>query len=493
MPKGDKFEVGDLVFAKVKGYPPWPARITGLGSKEKYKIYFYGTYETASLKSEDIWIYNKENEETFGPKYIKKKGYREGLYEIANSPDICLVEDGGGGGDVSKADISLETSNISLNNSAMKLSSPPKSVLKSQKKPTTVEVFESPKVNSQQQRSGVKRKATEGGDSEAEQQPEAKRPSLDEAVKKLGQTGRRTKPSGDEGVTPVQQESLDSVSHTTEVEAVVSPKKSSEAPVKKDSVIDLGEGRRLWVKVKDTDDLIEINLDKDKPESFQSEQARVEWEMASARKALKFKKRVESGDFIPPEILKKLEERSKKSPAELAALQKERKLEKSRQKLRWLKIEQRLVELDIAVKTSLNLERPSPDRCVAALEELRELNVMPLMLKKQPDIVTTVKKLRIYVGPKNFRSWPDEDARNRMERSVGNIQRLSEEIYLKFRKCFARVGQTEENFYETFLKEAEEFRSFTKDWDERKVLSMIRDPTRVISSLNPISDEEEED
>ena len=28
----------------------------------------------------------------------------------------------------------------------------------------------------------------------------------------------------------------------------------------------------------------------------------------------------------------------------------------------WLKIEQRLVELDIAVKTSLNLERPSPDR-----------------------------------------------------------------------------------------------------------------------------------
>ena len=30
--------------------------------------------------------------------------------------------------------------------------------------------------------------------------------------------------------------------------------------------------------------------------------------------------------------------------------------------LRWLKIEQRLVELDIAVKTSLNLKRPSPDR-----------------------------------------------------------------------------------------------------------------------------------
>ena len=60
--------------------------------------------------------------------------------------------------------------------------------------------------------------------------------------------------------------------------------------------------------MKNTDDLIEINLDKDRPESFESEEARLEWEMASARKALKFKKRVESGEFIRPEIKKKLEE-----------------------------------------------------------------------------------------------------------------------------------------------------------------------------------------
>lgn len=49
-------------------------------------------------------------------------------------------------------------------------------------------------------------------------------------------------------------------------------------------MLDLGEGRRLWVRVKDTDDLIEINLDKDRPDSFQSEQAMLEWEAASARK-----------------------------------------------------------------------------------------------------------------------------------------------------------------------------------------------------------------
>ena len=80
--------------------------------------------------------------------------------------------------------------------------------------------------------------------------------------------------------------------------------------------------------MKNTDDLIEINLDKDRPESFESEEARLEWEMASARKALKFKKRVESGEFIPPEIKKKLEEKEKLSAEDKAVLEREKQLEK---------------------------------------------------------------------------------------------------------------------------------------------------------------------
>ena len=35
MPKGDKFPGGALVFAKVTGYPPWPARITGIVGKDR--------------------------------------------------------------------------------------------------------------------------------------------------------------------------------------------------------------------------------------------------------------------------------------------------------------------------------------------------------------------------------------------------------------------------------------------------------------------------
>ena len=116
------------------------------------------------------------------------------------------------------------------------------------------------------------------------------------------------------------------------------------------------------LKVKNTDDLIEINLDKDRPESFESHEAKLEWEMASARKALKFKKRVESGEFIPPEIKKKLEEKERMSEEDKVMVAKERQLERRKQKLRWLKIEQKLVDIDIAVKTALHLERPAPDR-----------------------------------------------------------------------------------------------------------------------------------
>lgn len=41
---------GDRVFAKMKGYPYWPARIemipSELDSKDKYQVLFYGTYQT---------------------------------------------------------------------------------------------------------------------------------------------------------------------------------------------------------------------------------------------------------------------------------------------------------------------------------------------------------------------------------------------------------------------------------------------------------------
>jgi len=250
------------------------------------------------------------------------------------------------------------------------------------------------------------------------------------------------------------------------------------------------EPRKMWVKVKNTDDLIEINLDKDRPESFESEEARLEWEMASARKALKFKKRVESGEFIPPEIKKKLEEKEKMSEEDKVMVSKERQLERRKQKLRWLKIEQKLVDIDIAVKTALHLERPAPDRCISALEELGELAVVPLMLKKQPDIVTTIRRLRKYIGPQSYCNWPDVEARQKMEKAVKDIQAKADQIYNKFKSNFA-FQEGDKTFWEQFESEVSEFKTKTAGMEESKVLSLIRDPTRPLSNSNPLSDDED--
>ena len=38
------------------------------------------------------------------------------------------------------------------------------------------------------------------------------------------------------------------------------------------------------------------------------------------------------------------------------------------------------------------------DRCITLAGELQSLAIKPLMLKKQPDIVTTVRKMRKYIG-----------------------------------------------------------------------------------------------
>lgn len=63
----NKFRVGDRVFAKLRGYPYWPAVIDTIELKNKickYNVIFYGTNEAGlSIKEIDIcsFLENKNN------------------------------------------------------------------------------------------------------------------------------------------------------------------------------------------------------------------------------------------------------------------------------------------------------------------------------------------------------------------------------------------------------------------------------------------------
>jgi hypothetical protein len=60
---------------------------------------------------------------------------------------------------------------------------------------------------------------------------------------------------------------------------------------------------------------------------------------------------------------------------------------------RWLKVESRLVELDTLIKGRLGLTKAEPDNCLAHLDEMSSLTIYPLMLKKHPRIVETIKRV----------------------------------------------------------------------------------------------------
>merc|ERR1711874_878067 len=81
------------IFAKVKGYPHWPARVekfepetNGKPPKNKYPVLFYGTLETAALKPDDLFPY-EENLQRYG-RSQKRKGFNEGLWHCINNPNF---------------------------------------------------------------------------------------------------------------------------------------------------------------------------------------------------------------------------------------------------------------------------------------------------------------------------------------------------------------------------------------------------------------------
>ena len=79
------FPVGRLVFAKVKGFPAWPAKVlgAGLGSGCKYSVFFFGTQQTGSVRESHLWPYNESNAAKFCSDKLKKRpDFAKGMHQM---------------------------------------------------------------------------------------------------------------------------------------------------------------------------------------------------------------------------------------------------------------------------------------------------------------------------------------------------------------------------------------------------------------------------
>jgi len=78
------FSVGEPCFAKVKGYPAWPAEVTVIGGG-RFEVFFFGTHEIARLTAKDLFKVTEANIDKFShPKMKARKWYKEGLDEMMN-------------------------------------------------------------------------------------------------------------------------------------------------------------------------------------------------------------------------------------------------------------------------------------------------------------------------------------------------------------------------------------------------------------------------
>jgi len=504
---GKKFEVGDLVFAKVRGYPPWPARVSGIKAAGKYHVYFFGTYETAVIKKEDIWLYSPETKERYGKQ--KRKGFAEGLLELETNPNIGLEIPGAADlqhfGDVTAADqstLAADESTLGADTSAVAegaaadesavtaAAAVDESVAEAagsaDEAPLTID--ETPNKKTAAVAKG-KRKAEDtpsGG-----QQPPAKKRAAAAAKTPRGRaaapaaaaTGLDTPNAaaatdgaaavastpGESGKTSRSGRVIKQKKFADDIEGGT-PTPAKGTPTEKKAP---SEVRKMWVHVKPTGDMLEINLDKDRPANFDSKEAEIQWEKATAKNALKFKQTVESGEFIPEEIRKKLEEKAVRTPKEEEILKKEKVLACRKEKVRWLKVEQRLIDLDVAIKTALHYQHPNMTKCLEHLEELTAMPVAPLMFKKQPEIVTTMRKLRKYIGPEDEPADPEVGLE--WATSAEKIRLRADAIFHKIQSCFSVPDGT--SFWDAFETQLMEFRNVTKDMEPEQVLHLVTDPT----------------
>ncbi|CAM1312766.1 HDGFL3 (predicted), partial [Pycnogonum litorale] len=340
------YKAGYKIFAKVRGYPHWPARINGesFGTAKniKYPIFFYGTYETAQLGPKDIFPYEKFKER-FGIQ-LKRKFFSQALWEIDNNPDVTppITKQISEESDVEDGDNRELVVDVDNNKNLQK-------VIKKRKSETK------------------------------EHRVKKERPPIVEQVSRSGRKIKRKKFSSDDDSDDASQSETQHNSTVDKQEFFVPIQKrnkrektvliESSSQNTSDDVTESEERSRQKNKTSKNSDIEE------------SDDGKVD--SGSSRK--------HSKSDLATKIQKKIAEKQ-----EFKEKLKKEKFEKKKQEKKQenVSVEHRLLEIDRDIKGSLSISNQNVDEAMKLLIELDKLPIKFSLLKKKPKVLQTLQKCR---------------------------------------------------------------------------------------------------
>ncbi|XP_058058498.1 hepatoma-derived growth factor-related protein 2-like [Anopheles bellator] len=386
------FNIGDLVFAKVKGYPPWPAKITRI-DKSKYNVYFYGTGETANIKVEDLFPYEESKGKFATDKIMRRKGFKEAMLQI----EAALS-----GEDPSPLSFDVVAVQSGVDDYAMRsdLNEPSFSDSRISANSTVLDTSTTQRENDDVHNDSDMKIAKESKSS----------------------TTKKTMPVTAATVPAIPRSTPPTVANNGAIQ-----KEADAAHPDAEPVVTTAEAKevvsRSGRKIK-----MKRFMDGDDEES------------ASLGPPAKKK---------APNVTS-VKDKAPATPAGTGITTKKSsvfdKIEKER--VYFLKLEREIVQLNMEVKASVKLARADAERCVRLLEQYQKLEVTPIILLKHPNCVETMKRLRKYVG--NAKAWNmPETEQVKFDFYAQQIRAKAEQIYNRFKTIFS-VPENNLSFWEWF-------------------------------------------
>ncbi|XP_055904453.1 PC4 and SFRS1-interacting protein isoform X1 [Eupeodes corollae] len=509
MGKKDKsFNIGDLVFAKVKGYPPWPAKITKTNNK-KYSVYFYGTGETANIKIEDLFNYKDSKNKFATDKNLKRAHFREAIAQIEaalegeDSAPINLEEldasvvgqsdaagaaAAGGGNDTTIATDLDETNALdeTVAEEADEVMSAATTAVAAAADETVDEIATEAEVAEEQTvAADVKPAVEEAVSSSTSPAPDAAKGTPETEL--VSRSGRKIKPKRymDEEEVPqnpskrLKAETKDSPPSDAKTKA---NKKSNKTAPKSDIQ------NNLLLAYTTSNKCVGIKLDYLKPDVFEDEAAKKHWEDNMRKECYVLKEKIEHG-LVKVDSLK---ERIVLNPnrTRIHKDEAERFTNEMIDQEDALFTERDFIRLSQELRESLGLKRANIDRCLSLLDQFKDLELNQLMLKRNADCVDTIRRLRKYVG--NLKQWNlTAEEQEDFNKKAGIIRERAAKIYQSFKKMF--IVKEDQHFWEQFCEMVEEFRRVTKHISEsNRFLITEKSYQNILSDKEAIKKEEEE-